>query len=206
MTASSLTPPVPSATRAAPDARGRPRPDGIAQTIGLALRISLLTFAAVLIVAVMVRLALAGQARRWLAYSFPGIAPRADVAVAIFAHNARAMLGVFGLLLIAQLAARRPVGRARAQRSILAGGEVILAGVIAANVLIVGAGLGGYGQRIVRADLPHGPVELAAYALALTLYLQGRQRALSAAHLAKVILASVALLALAATLETFVNL
>ena len=101
--------------------------------------------------------------------------------MAIFAHNARAILGVFGLLLIAQLAARRPGGPGRAQRLILAGGELILAGVIAANVLVVGAGLGAYGERMARAMLPHGPVELAAYALALALYLQGRSRALPAA-------------------------
>ena len=55
--------------------------------------------------------------------------------------------------------------------------------MIVANVLVVGAGLGAYGARMVRAELPHGPVELAAYALALGLYLQGRRRALPAAHL-----------------------
>ena len=53
--------------------------------------------------------------------------------------------------------------------------------MIAANVLVVGAALGAYGERMVRAMLPHGPVELAAYALALALYLQGRSRALPAA-------------------------
>ena len=144
-------------------------------------------FAGVLVVAGVVRVTLAGRARGWLGYSFPGVSPRPNVAVAIFAHNGRAILGVFGLLLIAQLA-RAPPGRpGRAQRLILAGGELILAGVIAANVLVVGAGLGAYGERMVRAMLPHGPVELAAYALALALYLQGRRRALPAAHLAKVV-------------------
>jgi hypothetical protein len=77
--------------------------------------------------------------------------------------------------------------------------------VIAANMLVVGAGLGGYGERMARAELPHGPVELTAYALALALYLQGRRRALPVRHLAKVGAATVALLALAAALETFVN-
>ena len=51
-------------------------------------------------------------------------------------------------------------------------------------MLVVGAALGGYGTRMVRAMLPHGPVELAAYSLALALYLQGRRRALPAARLA----------------------
>ena len=51
----------------------------------------------------------------------------------------------------------------------------------------------------------HGPIELTAYSLALGLYLEGRRRPLPAAHLAKVILASVVLLGVAALLETFVS-
>ena len=156
----------------------------------LTATVAMLTLAGVLIVAALVGVALAGQARAWLGYRFPGLPARPNVAVAIFLHNARAILGVFGLLLIAQLAARHPGGPGRAQRLILAGGELILAGVIAANVLVVGAGLGGYGERMARAELPHGPVELAAYALALALYLQGRRRALPVRHLAKVVAAS----------------
>ena len=58
--------------------------------------------------------------------------------------------------------------------------------MILANVLVIGAGLGAYGERMARAELPHGPVELAAYALALALYLQGRRRALPAGRLTKV--------------------
>jgi hypothetical protein len=72
-------------------------------------------------------------------------------------------------------------------------------------VLVVGAGLGAYGWRMARAELPHGPVELAAYALALALYLQGSKRALPSRHLARVVAMSAALLAFAAVLETFVN-
>ena len=162
--------------------------------------------ASVLLVALVTRATLAGQARGWLHYAFPGVPARWDVAVGIFAHNGRAILGVFGLLLISQLAARHPDGPGRAQRSILAAGELILAGVILANVLVVGAGLGAYGERMAQAELPHGPVELAAYSLALSLYLEGRKRALSAARLTKVAAASVALLAIAAALETFVSL
>jgi uncharacterized membrane protein SpoIIM required for sporulation len=58
---------------------------------------------------------------------------------------------------------------------------------------------------MVRASLPHGPIELAAYSLAVALYLRGRRRPLPAAHMAKVTLGSVALLAVAAVLETFVT-
>ena len=172
----------------------------------LTATVAIFTLAAVLIVAALVDLSLAGQTRAWLGYRFRGLPASPNVAAAILMHNLRAILGVFGLLLIAQLAARRPGGVGRAQRLILAGGELILAGVIAANVLVVGAGLGGYGLRMARAELPHGPVELAAYALALALYLQGRRRALPRSHLARVVAVSVALLAIAAGLETFVNI
>ena len=48
-------------------------------------------------------------------------------------------------------------------------------------MLVVGAAIGAYGTRMVGAMLPHGPVELAAYSLALALYLHGRRRALPAA-------------------------
>jgi hypothetical protein len=186
-------------------ARLRSRAYTIIETARLTAGVAMLALAGVLIVAALVDVALAGPARAWLGYGFRGLPARPNVAVVIFAHNARAILGVFGLLLVAQLAARRPGGPGRAQRLILAGGELILAGVIVANVLVVGTGLGAYGERIARAELPHGPVELAAYALALALYLQGRRHALPVRHLAKVGAATVALLALAAALETFVN-
>lgn len=204
MTAGSLAPP---AAPAAQTVIAPPESHSIttAGTVALAVRIAVLAFAGVLLVAGVVAASLAAGARAWLGYRFPGLPARSNVAVGIFAHNCRAILGVFGLLLVAQLAARRPERPARAQRLILAAGELILAGVIVANVLVVGAGLGAYGERMARAELPHGPIELAAYALALALYLQGRKRILAAGHVTKVVAASVALLALAATLETFVN-
>ena len=196
----------PRAGREDPQAGGgRPRPAALTETARLTAAVAILAFAGVLIVAALVDVALARQARAWLGYRFPGLPARPNVALVIFAHNARAILGAFGLLVVAQLAARRPGGPGRAQRLVLAGGELILAGAILANMLVVGAGLGGYGERMARAELPHGPVELAAYALALALYLHGRSRALPVRHLAKVGAATVALLALAAVLETFVN-
>lgn len=205
MIPSGLAPALAPATRPARAEPEPPRATATPQTVWLALRIALLTCATVVVVAAGVRLAFASQARRWLAYTFPGVPARPDVALGILAHNGRAILGVFGLLLVAQLAARRPDGPGRVQRLILAGGELILAGVIAANIVVVGAGLGAYGARMARAELPHGPVELAAYALGLALYLQGRRRLLPAAYVTGIAAASVAVLAAAATLETFVN-
>jgi hypothetical protein len=197
-------PAVPSAqTRRA--TAPRPRAAASSGTVELGVQIAVVAFAGVLVVAGVVRAALAHQARGWLGYTFPGVPAHWDVAIGIFAHNGRAIFGVFGLLLIAQIAARHADGPGRTQRGILAAGELILAGMILTNVLVVGAGLGAYGEHMARADLPHGPVELAAYSLALGLYFEGRRRTLSTAHVAKVAAGSLALLAIAAALETFVN-
>jgi len=160
--------------------------------------------AAAMLTAAVVHLALAGEARRWLDYKFPGVPAHLSTALWILAHNARGLAGVLGLLVIAQLAARS-VGPARAQLVLRSAGEVILAGAITGNVVVIGAAIGGYGMRMLVAMLPHGPVELAAYSLSLGLYLRGRRRALPKARMAMVACASVALLALAAALETWVS-
>ena len=68
-----------------------------------------------------------------------------------------------------------------------------------------GVSFGAYGSRMTRAALPHGPIELAAYSLALGLYFQGRHCVLPARHILAVAVLSTALLAAAAALETFVN-
>jgi len=163
------------------------------------------TIAGSMLAAGAVRVAMAAPIRERLGYTFRGVPARPDVAIGIFAHNLRAILGVFGLLLVAQIAARATGGAGRVHRVTIMVGEIILVGVASTNVLVVGAALGAYGPRMVRAVLPQGPIELAAYSLALGLYLEGRRRALPAAHVAKVAALSVALLALAAALETFVT-
>jgi len=157
------------------------------------------------VVAGATRLLAATPARRRLHYPFTGVPDRFSVAVSIFAHNGRALAGVFGLLLIVQLAARNPAGPGRAERTVRAVGELLLAGLVAPNVLVVGASLGAYGTRMAWALLPHGPVELAAFATALALYLQGRRRPLPARQLVITGAVSVLLLAAAAALETFVR-
>ena len=163
------------------------------------------TIAGSMLVAGAVRVAMAAPIRERLGYTFRGVPARPDVAIGIFAHNLRAILGVFGLLLVAQIASRATGGAGLVHRVTIMVGEIILVGVASTNVLVVGAALGAYGPRMVRAVLPHGPIELAAYSLALGLYLEGRRRALPAAHVAKVAALSLGLLALAAALETFVT-
>ena len=130
--------------------------------------------------------------------------PRLDVAIGIFAHNPEAS-GVFGLLLVAQLAARSTGPAPRAAGAHDLAGEVILVGAIAANVLVVGAAIGAYGPRMVVAMLPHGPIELAAYSLALGAVPPGPPPSAAPRPRGQGRRASVALLALAAALETWVT-
>ena len=198
----------PATTRRPPASRSAPAGSVLPERYGLARLTATVGGTAIagsMLVAGAVRVAMAAPVRERLGYTFRGVPARPDVAIGIFAHNLRAILGVFGLLLVAQIASRATGGAGRAQRVTIMVGEIILVGVASANVLVVGAALGAYGPRMVRAVLPHGPIEFAAYSLALGLYLQGRRRALPGAHVAKVAAISVGLLALAAALETFVT-
>jgi hypothetical protein len=182
-------------------------PPAPAATAEIAARIAGVLTVAVLAVGLAVHLASAGWARRLLAFHFPGVAAQPAIAATIFVHNLRALLAVGGALLVAQspyLAARaaRP---ARIPRALQGACEAVLAGGVAANAVVIGASFGAYGMRMVRAALPHAPVELATYALALALYIEGRRRPLPVRHVLAVAALSTSALAAAALLETYVN-
>ncbi len=203
------TPPLPAASptgASAPPATGAPEMPARLQRLELArlaILIGVVAIAACLVLAGVVAMAAPVQARGWLGFTFPGLAARPAVAAGILAHNLRSLSGVFVLLILARLAARAPDNRSARLGVRL--GEVILAGAITANIVVVAGALGAYRQRMVLALMPHGPVELAAYSLAIALCLQDRRRNLPAAYVAKVAVACVALLAIAAALETFVT-
>jgi len=177
--------------------------DTLASTARLAVRVAGALTVAALLVALVTRLYFAIPARRWLAYPFTGVPATSGVAASIFAHNLRALLTVGGALLVAQMAHwARPV---RIHRGLLLAVDLVLAVAVLANLVVVGVSFGAYGLRMVSASLPHGPVELASYSLALALYLQRRRRRVSARHTLVVGGLSVVVLALAAVLETFVS-
>jgi hypothetical protein len=185
---------------------GTPQRSAAHETCRLTVRVVAALLAVIAATGTVIRLVAAAPTRRWLDYPFTGVPARPGEAAVIFAHNGRALFGVFGLLLIAQVALREPAGPGSVQHALRSAGESLLAGLIAANVLVVGASLGAYGPRMARAMLPHGPLELAAFALALALYLQGRRRARPVRYLLTTGATSVLLLAAAAALETFVTL
>ena len=130
------------------------------------------------------------------------------MAATVFLHNLHALLAIGGALLVAQApylvspAAQPGPIHLTLQRAC----DAVLAGGVAANVIVIGASFGAYGMRMVRAAVPHGPVEVAAYSLALALYIQGRRQQLPVRHMLAVATLSTSALAAAALLETFVNI
>ena len=180
----------------------------IAATVSLAGRVAVALTIACGAIALVVHAWFGPAARGWLAFPFAGIPARPSTAAIIFSHNLRALAAVFGLLLIAQSAYWNAAGAepGPAHRTLRRLGEALLAAAIAANVIVIGASFGAYGTRMLRAALPHGPLELAAYSLALALYLQVRRRPFPARRLLVVMALSVSTLALGAVLETYVNL
>jgi hypothetical protein len=180
----------------------------MAETVRVAGRVAVGLTVACGVIALAVHVWFAAAARRWLAFPFAGIPARPGEAASIFIHNLRALAAVGGLLLIAQCAywtagSWQP---GRLQGTLRRLGEMLLVAAVAANLIVVGTSFGAYGTRMLRAALPHGPVELASYSLALSLYLQARRWPVTARCLIAVMALSASMLAIAAILETYVNL
>lgn len=184
---------------------GGPRPIAASEVVALAGMVALALVAAVVAVAVAVHALLAGQAREVLGFRFPGVPATLDSAATIFAENLRVLGGVLAVLAVAQMLARSPDPGTRPMRWLLTLLRVLVGLVVTVNVLVVGGALGAYGARMARAMLPHGPVELAAYATALALTIAGRRHPLPVRAIAGWATVSVGLLAIAAILETWVN-
>jgi hypothetical protein len=183
------------------------RPPTVGDNARLAAHIAGPLMVAVCVIGLAVRLGFAAQARRWLAFPFTGVPASPSEAADVFLHNLRDLVAVGALLLIAQLPSweDRLEQPGAIHRALQRGGEALLSAAVAVNVLVVGLGLGAYGTRMVGAVVPHGPLELAAYSLALALYLQGRRRRLPTRHMLTIGGLSLSALALAALLEVYVN-
>jgi hypothetical protein len=154
--------------------------------------------AAALAVAAVVHLALAVEVRRRFGFGFAGVPATADSALAILVANARLLAVVFAAIALTQIPCNE-----RVASLLLPATDAILVLEVALNTIVVGAALGAYGTRMLAAVLPHGPIELAAFSLALALYVHARRARLPRRHIAAVGTACVSGLALAATLETF---
>jgi hypothetical protein len=82
--------------------------------------------------------------------------------------------------------------------------DITLTLLLALNVGALGLAVGAYGTRALQAVALHGPLELAAFALAGGAYLVARRGALRLGPLAATAAACAALLAAAALVETYV--
>ena len=163
-----------------------------------ALTLAAAITAATLAVAIVVRLALAAEVRRRLDFGFAGVPATPEAALSIFAANARLLAVVFAAIAITQIAWRR--------RRHAAGGvdrHAARARGRAATRSWSAPRSAPTAPACSPPSLPHGPVELAVFALALALYLRARRAQLPRRHIAAVAATCVSGLALAAALETF---
>ncbi|HEY4993534.1 MAG TPA: hypothetical protein VII33_15780, partial [Nakamurella sp.] len=141
-----------------------PQPNGPPGTIRqLAATVAVLMLA-LLVVAVVVHVTAASGARALLGFAFPANPHGSGAAWSIFTANLRLAMAPLAGALVLALADRDRRGYTTG-RGLL---DAILTIVVAVNVMIVGAGFGAYGTRMIRYTLPHGPIELAAYSCAIT--------------------------------------
>src|SRR4051794_30186263 len=127
------------------------------------LAISAALVTSVGLIALAVAAGAAAPARRALGFGFGGLRPGPQTALAIFAHNAMLLGGVILAAAVVHLAGRRKLASAqRPGADVLARSalDTLVALEAAFNVAILGAAIGAYGTRMLRAILPHGPLEL----------------------------------------------
>lgn len=152
----------------------------------------------VLLTAVVVRLWWAPEARALLGWTFPVIAHTTSAWGTILLANLRVAGGVLAAALVLDHG-QRTGRRIHGLRRLL---DVLLALGTLRTALLIALAFGAYGEQMVRALLPHGPVELLAFALLASLYARARHAPVPRAMAARRSLSAVGLLLLAATLET----
>lgn len=168
-----------------------------------AVTVAAATLGVCALAAAAVRLGDPHAAREALGFTFAGIPDRIGEAASILVNNLTA-LAAPGVAIALVLWSRRPgVDRvpARLARGV---GIVVLGFGFAINTLLIGASVGAYGERMVSAMLPHGPIELAAYSLALAAFLEVRAGRLDGRRALAALATSAALLVIAAPVETYV--
>ena len=162
--------------------------------------------AATTLLAATVRAGWAAEARDTLRFGFAGVPATAESALSILAANGRLLVAILAAVLVAQApwlagAPSRPGPILRVLRGAI---DVLLTLAVAANVALVGVALGAYGTRMLAALLPHGPLEVGAFATALALYRDASRGPLPPRRILSVAGGCLLALAAAALLETFI--
>jgi hypothetical protein len=170
-----------------------------------AVRIAAVMLAFAALAALAVHLASAAQARHVLGFTFPGIPRRLSQSEAIFVNNGRMLAAVVVAAGLVQLLAGDQASAL--DRALAVGVRTVCDAVLAVgtlvNALIVGSSLGAYGSEALSSMLPHGPFELGAFSLALSLYLSARRGEVTRRRLVVTGVVAVAALALGAVLEVY---
>ncbi|HXE43792.1 MAG TPA: hypothetical protein VN635_01205 [Conexibacter sp.] len=171
-----------------------------------AVRMTAVAFGGVLVLvtlaAIATRIGFAAGARRLLGFGFGGVSPTFGSAAEIFLNNAGLALVAFVACVLAHAVGAAGAPRRRAGLAI----DALIAVAVLRSALVVGAGIGAYGSRMVRSVLPDGPVELLGYAQALALYVLVRRGQPARATIVRLIGGALAAFAVAALLETYVQL
>jgi hypothetical protein len=165
-----------------------------------AARVAAALSAGAVAIAIAVHLTAAAEAREALRFSFPGVPNRLGEAAGIFLNNARVLLAVLAACLLRRTASGLAGAAGRAVAAIC---DLALLVGCGFQVLVLGAAVGAYGGRTLGSIAAHGPFELAAFSLALALYLEARRTALAPRRLLATAAIALACLAVGALLETF---
>ncbi len=163
-------------------------------------RVAAALTAGTLAIALAVRLVAAADARDLLGFTFPGVPNRLGEAGAILLNNARVLIAILAACLARKVAGGIAGVGGRAAASVC---DLVLLVGCGFQVLLTGAAIGAYGSRILAAIAAHGPFELAAFSLALGLYLEARRDDLAPRRLLIVAALSLACLAVGALLEAY---
>lgn len=133
-----------------------------------------------------------GDARAFLRFGFDG--PDAS-SLDLAAHNARlSAVALLGAIAVPRLR--------RARVAV----DLTLATVLVVNAVAIGAALGAYGGRAAVALAPHAPIELAALSFAGGAFMDAHRTPVPVMSLIAIGAVSLALLLVAAVLETSVRL
>jgi hypothetical protein len=173
-----------------------------------AARLAGVLLALTLAVALCTHLAFVGPARRILAVHFAVVPHEARQAVVIWLHNTRILLGFVVFLVCAKFTQATPP-RARSltawfERLLLRVCDALVCVWALGTATLAGVLLGAYGARQLRVFLPDGPVEMAAWALLIALYIDVRRERASLKACAARLAVVLVLLTLAAVLELWV--
>lgn len=175
-----------------------------ALSIRLCVGVTLLTG----LLAGITRLLASAAARDVLDLDFPGVPATPGSAASIFVSNV-SLVAVVAIATVVVGSVRRGLQRGtnsrRAAILYTTFFDLLLALPTVTSIGVVGLGVGGYGERMVRMILPHGIIELAGFALALAVYVDARRRPPKPCVAAAALGMSIVVLAIAAVTETYIN-